>query len=327
MVEKTNRLLVALGGNAIKKSNEEGSADDQFRNVEITCKQIIEILNRSSNNQSVIITHGNGPQAGNLAIQQEEGKDLIPSQPLDIIGAMTQGQIGYMIQQTMQNFLKKEGLETPVITVATQVLVDKNDSEFVGENASKPIGPFYTEGESQYLKKEKGYVIKKVKPTGEKTWRRVVASPDPLMTVEGKVIKQLSDLGVIVIASGGGGIPVINEEGRLKGIEAVIDKDLAGERLAEATGANIFLILTDVEKVKLNYGKPDEKDIDYLNLAEAKKYHEEGHFLPGSMGPKIGACIRFIEWGGKEAIITSLDKALDAIEGKTGTHIVSNCPL
>jgi carbamate kinase len=152
MVEKTNRLLVALGGNAIKKSNEEGSADDQFRNVEITCKQIIEILNRSSNNQSVIITHGNGPQAGNLAIQQEEGKDLIPSQPLDIIGAMTQGQIGYMIQQTMQNFLKKEGLETPVITVATQVLVDKNDSEFVGENASKPIGPFYTEGESLYLK-------------------------------------------------------------------------------------------------------------------------------------------------------------------------------
>jgi carbamate kinase len=147
------------------------------------------------------------------------------------------------------------------------------------------------------------------------------------MTVEGKVIKQLSDLGVIVIASGGGGIPVINEEGRLKGIEAVIDKDLAGERLAETTGANIFLILTDVEKVKLNYGKPDEKDIDYLNLAEAKKYHEEGHFLPGSMGPKIGACIRFIEWGGKEAIITSLDKALDAIEGKTVTHIVSNCPL
>ncbi|MEM3486269.1 MAG: hypothetical protein QXI12_11685, partial [Candidatus Methanomethyliaceae archaeon] len=173
-------------------------------------------------------------------------------------------------------------------------------------------------------KAEKGWIVKKVKPNAPKPWRRVVPSPDPIANVEADVIKILVDSGVVVIASGGGGIPVIKENGKLVGVEAVIDKDLAGERLAEVVEADIFLILTDVEKAKLNFGKPNEKEIDRMTVSEAKKFLDEGHFLPGSMGPKVKACIRFLEWGGKEAIITSLDKAVDALEGRTGTHIVKD---
>ncbi|RLI22223.1 carbamate kinase [Candidatus Bathyarchaeota archaeon] len=307
-------IVIALGGNAIKKASEEGTAEQQFRNVKVTCKHILEIVKRG---YRVVITHGNGPQVGNLLIQQEEAKGLVPPQPLDILGAMTQGQIGYMLQQTLTNYLKREGLNIPVITVITQVLVNKNDPDF--NNPSKPIGPFYTRKEAEKLIKEKGYNIKKVKP-GRKAYRRVVPSPDPIEIIEKNAIKMLVETGAIVIASGGGGIPVIEENGQLKGVEAVIDKDLAGERLAEIVKANIFLILTDIEKVKLNFGKPNEKDIDQLTIAEAEKYLEEGHFLPGSMKPKVIACIRFLKAGGEKAIITSLDKAVEALEGKTGTH-------
>jgi carbamate kinase len=213
-------------------------------------------------------------------------------------------------------------MKVPVVSVINQVLVDKNDQEFVGENASKPVGNFLTEEEAMKLKNEKGWIVKKVKPNAPKPWRRTVPSPDPISNVEAEAIKILVNAGAVVIASGGGGIPVVKEDGKLKGVEAVIDKDLAGERLAEVVEADTFLILTDVEKAKLNYGKPDEKSIDRMTVAEAKKYLAEGHFLAGSMGPKIKACIRFLEWGGKEAIVTSLDKAVDALEGKTGTRIM-----
>jgi len=209
----------------------------------------------------------------------------------------------------------------PVATVITQVLVNKDDPDF--NNPSKPVGPFYTRKEAEKLIEEKGYVIKKVKP-GRRAYRRVVPSPNPIEIIEKDVIKMLVETGAIVIASGGGGIPVINEKGQLKGVEAVIDKDLAGEKLAEIVNADIFLILTDVEKVKLNFGKPDEKDLDRLTIAEAEKYLEEGHFLPGSMKPKVIACIRFLKAGGEKAIITSLDKAVEALEGKTGTHFYKN---
>jgi len=320
------RILVALGGNAIKQADEKGTPVEQFINCLITCKLLAKIVKKMEKNDRLIITHGNGPQAGNLMVQQEEAKHVVPAQTMDIVGAMTQGQIGYMLQQTLMNCLRDEGIETPVCEVVNQVLVDQGDPEFFGETASKPVGNFFTEEEAMRIKREHPeYIIKKVKPVGERAWRRTVPSPDPIANVASVAIRKLVDAGVIVIASGGGGIPVIfDEHGHYKGVEAVIDKDLAGERLAEVVNANVFLILTDVEKVKLNFGKPNEEDIDKMTLAEAKKYLEEGHFLPGSMGPKVKACIRFLERGGEKAIITSLDKAVEAREGKTGTLIYRN---
>jgi len=320
------RILVAFGGNAIKQADEKGSPEEQFKNCFTTCKLLAQIVKTMEKGDRLIITHGNGPQIGNLMIQQKEAKHLVPAQTMDIVGAMTQGQIGYMLQQTLMNCLRDEGIETPVCAVVNQVLVDKDDPEFFSEAASKPVGNFFTEEEAMMIKKKHPeYIIKKVKPVGEKAWRRVVPSPYPMANVEGAAIRKLVAAGVIVIASGGGGIPVIlDEHEHYKGVEAVIDKDLAGERLAEVVNANVFLILTDVEKVKLNFGKPNEQDIDKMTSTEAKKYLEEGHFLPGSMEPKVKACIQFLESGGEKAIITSLDKAVKALEGKTGTLIYRN---
>jgi carbamate kinase len=317
------RILVALGGNAIKQADEKGTSEEQFKNCKITCKLMAKIVERMEKDDRLIMTHGNGPQAGNLMVQQEEAKHIVPAQTMDIVGAMTQGQIGYMLQQTLMNHLRDIGIDLPVCAVVNQVLVDKDDPEFFGEAASKPVGDFFTDEEAMKVKKKHPeYIIKKVKPVGERTWRRTVPSPDPIANVESVAIRKLVDAGVIVIASGGGGIPVIpDKHGRFKGVEAVIDKDLAGERLAEVVDADIFLILTDVEKVKLNYGKPDEKDLDKMTLTEAKKYLKNGHFLSGSMAPKVMACIRFLESGGEKAIITSLNKAIEALEGKTGTVI------
>ena len=318
------RLLIALGGNAIKQAHEEGTTEEQFRNCQVTTKLIAEIIKKMSPEDRVAITHGNGPQAGNLLVQQELGKAKVPAQSMDVVGAMTQGQIGYMLQQTLMNYLADSGLDRPVCAVVNQVLVTKDDPEFFGDAASKPVGNFFTEEEAQEIKREHPeYIIKKVKPNGDRVWRRTVPSPDPIANVESEAIKRMVDAGIIVIASGGGGIPVIKDDhGHYTGVEAVIDKDLAGEKLAEVIDADEFLILTDVEMVKLNYGQPDEKPISKMTLSEAKKYLEEGHFLAGSMGPKVKACIRFLEWGGKRAVITSLDKAVAALVGETGTHIV-----
>jgi len=312
----TKRILVALGGNAIKKADEIGTAEEQFRNVKKTCEHLVQLIKMG---YQLVITHGNGPQVGNLMIQQEEAESKVPPQPLDVLGAMTQGQIGYMLQQTLQNILRKDGIEKRVVTVITQVLVDKNDPAF--NNPTKPVGPFYSKEEAEEIAKIKGYIIKKVKPGEGKVYRRVVPSPDPIEIIEGDAIRAMVEEGMIVIASGGGGIPVIYENGELKGVEAVIDKDLAGERLAEVVKADILLILTDIDKVRINFGKPNEKPIDKMTVEEAKKYLAEGHFLPGSMGPKVLACIRFLEWGGEKAIIAALDQAVEAIEGKAGTLI------
>jgi carbamate kinase len=320
------RLLVALGGNAIKQAGEKGTTAEQFKNCKTTAKLLAQIVKRMGPDDRLIITHGNGPQAGNLLVQQEAGKNIVPPQTMDVVGAMTQGQIGYMLQQTLGDYLRDLGINTPVCEVVNQVQVSPDDPEFIGENASKPVGNFLTEAEAMQLKREHPeYIVKKVKPVGEKCWRRVVPSPDPIANVEAEAIRRMVDAGIIVIASGGGGIPVVLEEnGHYRGIDAVIDKDLAGERLAQVVGADVFLILTDVEKVKLNFGKPDEKEIDRMTLSEAKRYLAEGHFLAGSMGPKVRACIRFLEWNGKKAIITSLDNAIDALDGKTGTEIVKD---
>ncbi|UCE43528.1 MAG: carbamate kinase [Candidatus Bathyarchaeota archaeon] len=320
------RILVALGGNAIKKADEKGSSAEQFRNCYATCKLLAQIVKTMKKGDRLIITHGNGPQIGNLMIQQEEVKHLVPAQTMDVVGAMTQGQIGYMLQQTLMNCLREEGIDTPVCAVISQTLVDKEDPEFFHEAATKPVGNFLTEEEAVMLKKRNPeYVIRKVKPAGERIWRRTVPSPHPVANVEEAAIRRLVDAGFIVIASGGGGIPVIQDEhGRYKGVEAVVDKDLAGERLAEVCNANVFLILTDMEKVKLNFGKPNEQDVDKMTDTEAKKYLEEEHFILGSMEPKIKACIQFLESGGEKAIITSPDKTVEALEGKTGTLIYRN---
>ena len=319
-------ILIALGGNAIKQANEKGTSEEQYKNCRETTKYISEIVRSLDKEDRLVITHGNGPQVGNLMVQQKLAQDVVPAHPMDVVGAMTQGQIGYMLQQTLVNHFKKMDITIPVCAILNQVIVDKNDPEFDGENASKPVGNFLTEDDAKEMKKNNpDYILKKVKPSGDRCWRRTVPSPDPISNSEGEVIKKLVKEGVIVIASGGGGIPVLEDkEGNYKGIEAVIDKDLAGERLAEIIGADTFLILTDIEKAKINYGKPDEKALGKITFQEAQNYFDEGHFLAGSMGPKIKACLRFIENGGQKAIITSLDKALEAFHGKSGTVIVKN---
>lgn len=308
-------VMIALGGNAIKKPDEKGTVEEQMRNVSVACKQIAEIAKQG---YKIVITHGNGPQVGNLAIQQEQAESLVPAQPLVVLGSMTQGQIGYMMQQSLRNLLGADGWE--VVTVVTQVLVDKDDPDF--EDPHKPVGPFYKEDEARRLGAENGWTMKHVRPDGDRQWRRVVPSPVPLGIVEGKSISKMVDSGMMVIASGGGGIPVIKDgKGALKGVDAVIDKDRAGGVLAKEVGANIFLILTDVDCAKLDYGKPDERPIHHMTTDEAKRYSEEGHFLPGSMGPKVGACIKFVESGGDRAIITSLERAVAALSGEFGTTI------
>jgi carbamate kinase len=320
------RLLVALGGNAIKQADERGTTLEQFLNCKRTAKLLAKVVQRMGTHDRLVITHGNGPQVGNLAVQQDMAKEVVPPQDLDVLGAMTQGQIGYMLQQMLDNQLRDLGLKIPVVAVINRVRVSRDDPEFQGENASKPVGNFLTKEEVDEIKRRHPeYIFKKVKPGEGRVWRRVVPSPDPISNVEAEVIRRLVDAGVIVIASGGGGVPVVlDPDGHHRGVDAVIDKDLAGERLAEVINADTFLILTDIEKVKLNFGKPNERPIDRMKVSEAKRYLKEGHFLAGSMGPKVEACIRFIEWGGKRAIISALDRVLEALEGKTGTEIVAD---
>jgi len=310
--------VIALGGNAIKQPNELGTAQEQMKNIKNSCQQILQIIQAG---YEVVLTHGNGPQIGNLLIQQETGIPKVPGQHMDICGAMSQGQIGYMIQQTLVNGLKAYNLNLNVVTVITQVLVNREDPDF--RSPSKPIGPFYDQETGKRNQFEKGYQIKQVLPNGEKPFRRVVSSPDPIKILEGKALKKLVDAGMIVIASGGGGVPIIlNDHGELEGVEGVTDKDLSGEKLAEAVGADILMILTDMNKVKLGFGTPEEKDLDKIDVTQAKRYLKEGHFLPGSMAPKILACLRFIEYGGEKAIIAALDKSWEAIQGQEGTHII-----
>jgi carbamate kinase len=310
------RVMIALGGNAIKQPHERGTFEEQMINVETAAVQIATI---ARNGYEIAITHGNGPQVGSLAIQQEQGAHMVPEQPLVVLGAMTQGQIGYMMQQNLNNLLAGDGKE--VATVVTQVIVSRDDPDF--QDPTKPVGPYYDEETAKRLGAENDWIVKQVRPTGEKTWRRVVPSPIPLGIAEASVIKKLVESGIIVIASGGGGIPVVrNGEGKLEGVDAVIDKDRAGAKLAEEVDANMFLILTDVEHALLNFGSEDEAPIEKMTVTEAKRYLGEGHFKAGSMGPKVEAAMGFVERGGERAVITSLDKAADALEGRTGTHIV-----
>ncbi|RLE34596.1 carbamate kinase [Candidatus Acetothermia bacterium] len=314
-MEEKKVVVIALGGNAILQPGQKGTFEEQMKNVETTCKQLTQMV--LSGKYKIVITHGNGPQVGNILLQNETAKGVAAPMPLYVCGAESQGLIGYMIQQSLHNLLQDVGKgDIPVATVVTQVVVDKNDPAF--QNPSKPVGPFYSEEEAKRLADEKGYHVKEDAGRG---WRRVVPSPDPLEIFEKEAIRQLIAARSSVIASGGGGIPVVKKDGKLEGVDAVIDKDLAGERLAVDVEAKVFLILTDVDQVKLNYKTPQEKGISKMTVEEAKRYRDEGHFAKGSMEPKVRAAIRFIEAGGEKAIITSLGKAMDALEGKAGTTI------
>ncbi len=314
MEKKT--VVIALGGNAILQPGQKGTFEEQLENVYHTAEQLADMV--LSGRWRIVVTHGNGPQVGNILLQNEAGKHLVPPMPMDACGAESQGLIGYMIQQALHNILARRGRpDIPIVTVVTQVLVDKNDPAF--QKPTKPVGPFYAKEEALRLQEEKGWHV--VEDAG-RGWRRVVPSPDPKAIVEKEAIRVLVENRAIVVASGGGGIPVIKENGTYRGVEAVIDKDLAGERLAEDVGAHIFLILTDVDRVRLNYRKSNEVALEKMTISEAKRYLEEGHFAKGSMEPKVKACIRFVEAGGELAIIASLNQASAALEGRAGTQIV-----
>ena len=309
------KLVIALGGNALQEAGKPATAQAQLEVVEKTSEYIADIVERG---YEVIVAHGNGPQVGRIVIQNEVASASTPAMPFDVCGAMSQGMIGYHIQQGLSKVLRHRGINKNVVTIVTQVVVDKDDPKF--KAPSKPIGPFYTEEEAKAIAAEKGYTMKEDAGRG---WRRVVASPLPVEIVELDAVKTLNDAGFVVVTVGGGGIPVVrNEAGDLEGVAAVIDKDLASEKLARDMDADALVILTAVEKVSINFKKPDQKDLDRMSAAEAKQYIKEGHFAPGSMLPKIEAALNFVESNpGRIAIITSLDKAVDAIEGRAGTTI------
>ncbi|HOK63496.1 MAG TPA: carbamate kinase [Soehngenia sp.] len=311
---RPTRVVVALGGNALEDKSMPSTAEAQLEVVKRTSEYIADI---SLAGYEIAVVHGNGPQVGRILLATEAAKDVTPPMPFDVCGAMSQGYIGYHIQQALRFALKKRGKSTPVVTVITQVVVDKDDEAF--KNPTKPIGPFYTEEEAKKLAEEKGYVVKEDAGRG---YRRVVPSPLPKKIVEIDTIKTLWDT-TIAVTCGGGGIPVIEkEDGSLEGIAAVIDKDLAAQRLAEDMDADILLILTEVEKVAINFNKPDQKNLDHMSVDEALKYIEEGHFAPGSMLPKVKAAVNFAKSKpGRKAIITSLYKAKEALDGVSGTVI------
>ncbi|MBP1748025.1 MAG: cpkA [Deltaproteobacteria bacterium] len=301
-------LLVALGGNALIKPGETGTIEEQFHNLRVPIRQIACL----SRNYRIIITHGNGPQVGNLLLQQE-CCNAVPSMPLEILVAQTQGEIGYMIESNLDSELMELGINTEkrLVSLISYVVVDENDPAF--QNPSKPIGPFYTEERASKLP----YPTRKT----AKGYRRVVASPRPVTIVEKREIRQLIEMDFIVICCGGGGIPVIREGRSFCGVDAVIDKDLASAVLAAEVGVDIFLIATDVPGAALNFEKPEEEFLRTLRASDAVRYLREGHFPPGSMGPKIEAATRFITGGGKRAIITTTEAIEDAIAGRAGTEI------
>ena len=310
----SERIVIALGGNALQSGDTEPTAEAQLEVVKKTCEQIAEISRRG---YEMAVVHGNGPQVGRILLASETAKDTVPPMPFDVCGAMSQGYIGYHIQQALKYALNARNRNYPVVSLTTQVIVDRRDPAF--RNPTKPIGPFYTAEEAGKLEQEKGYVMREDAGRG---WRRVVPSPLPQKIVEIGAVRLLWD-HAIVITCGGGGVPVVEHpDGTLEGVAAVIDKDFAAELLAEEVNADALLILTEVEKVAIHFGKPNQQDLGHLSLAEAARYVEEGQFGVGSMLPKVQAAMKFVRANpGRKAIITSLDKCLDALDGKTGTVI------
>ncbi len=311
-------VLIALGGNAFQTKGDKGTPEDYWRNAYKAAETIVRIVKEG---YKVVVTHGNGPQVGIVMEWMERSKDKIPPLTMDIAGAMTQGWLGYLLTQAISNLLIREGVKDSVkgvVAIINQVEVRRDDPAW--KNPTKFVGSWYTEEEAKKLAAEKGWVFK---PDPRGGYRRVVPSPDPFANVEVQAVRKLLDDGWIVIASGGGGIPVVRKEnGELEGVEAVIDKDLAGEVLATSIGVGTFVILTDVDGVYLNFGKPNQKKLDVVMVSELEKYYKEGHFPPGSMGPKVLAAIRFIKHGGKRAAIGHLYQGYEVVKGSAGTTIL-----
>lgn len=310
----TEKIIIALGGNALQDANSAATAQAQLAVVQKTSEYVADIIERG---YELAVVHGNGPQVGRILLACETAKDVTPAMPFDVCGAMSQGYIGYHLQQAIRHSLAKRGMNIPVVTLATQIVVDQEDPGF--QNPTKPIGPFYKEEEAKAIEAEKGYTMKEDAGRG---WRRVVASPIPKKIIEIDSIRRLWG-STVAVCCGGGGIPVVEKpDGSLEGIAAVIDKDFAAELLAEEVGADTLMILTEVEKVAINFNKPSQQNLDHITVAEAEQYIAEGHFAPGSMLPKVEAAVKFARANpGKKAVITSLYKAVDALEGKTGTTI------
>ena len=306
--------LIAIGGNSLIRAGEKGTIAEQFANTRRTANGIVEIIRAGF---KVVVTHGNGPQVGAALLRSERAADQVYTHPLDVCGATTQGEIGYLLQQSMQTALAEAGLETPVVTVVTQVVVSADDPAM--SRPTKPIGPFYSEREAREKQERFGWAIVEDAARG---FRRVVPSPDPLDIVEEDAIRRLIGAGVLVIAVGGGGIPVVREGRALRGVEAVIDKDRASALLAARLGSDYFIISTDADHVYLHYKKPGQRPLERVTAGEMDAYYRDGHFPPGNMGPKIESALRFLRNGGREVIITSNGRLLNAVRGKAGTHIV-----
>ena len=308
-------IVIAIGGNSLIKDAKHMSVPDQYAAVVETASHITDLLERRYH---IVITHGNGPQVGFILLRSEHSRGILHQVPLDSIVADTQGALGYQIQQALENEFHLRGLKNSVATIVTQTLVDRNDPAFA--KPSKPIGQFYTRAEAEDRMRVEKWAM--VEDAG-RGWRRVVASPRPVRILESEVVKHLVKDGYVVIAAGGGGIPVVaNDQGNLSGVAAVIDKDFASAVLAKAISADLLVISTAVEKVCLNYGKPNQCALDSMSVAEARQYVAEGHFQAGSMLPKVQACVQFLEAGGREALITSPEALPVALAGGTGTRLV-----
>ncbi len=308
---------MSLGGNAILKHGQRGTAEEQEVNVQNTARHIAALLRKG---ERLAITHGNGPQVGNILLQNEIAKDKLPPMPLDVCGAESQGMIGYMLQRALRTELESEGSKIPVATIVSQTLVDVDDRAF--KNPTKPVGPFYTSTEAQQLRESKGWHM--ISDSG-RGYRRVVPSPTPLDIIEKETIIRLFETGTVVISVGGGGVPVFREKnGRLRGVEAVLDKDRTAALLAKTLGVETLLILTDVEKVYINYGKPDQRALDRMTVQDCRKYLAEGQFPEGSMGPKIQSAVSFLTDSPKgRVVIASLEMAEEALKGTAGTTITN----
>lgn len=312
---KNKTAVIALGGNAITVPGQEDTIANQFANTRKSLDGIVELARDGYN---LVVSHGNGPQVGNCLLRVEAARGKAPILPLGVLVADTEGGMGYMIEQSLQNRLRTEGLDRPVVTIITQMIVDKNDPAI--SNPTKFVGQFYTEEDARLFQETRDW---QMKPDANRGWRRVVPSPTPLRAVAAETIKTLVSSGTIVVAGGGGGIPVfVEEDGSLEGMDAVIDKDLGSAVIAREIGAGILGILTSVDRVSLHFGTSRQRDLNTCRLSEMKRYYEDGHFPAGSMGPKIRAAIEFLESGGELVTITSFEHARSAIDGEAGTRII-----
>jgi len=309
------RAVVALGGNALSPPGGTGTVQEMRDALRTTSECLADLVERGV---GLVISHGNGPQVGRILLQQEYAAEHVPPMPMDVCGAESQGQIGYLLVQELDSALRRRKLETRALCLVTQVVVDGRDPAF--RRPTKPVGPSYDRPQAQRIAHETGYVFT-IMP--DKRWRRVVASPRPVRFVEEQPLLQIIDAGHVVVAAGGGGVPVVEHRGELRGVEAVVDKDLTASRLATLVHADLLLILTEVERVEVGFGTPDARPIERMTVTEARKLLAAGEFPEGSMGPKVRACVDFVKAGGPRAVIASLGQATDAVFGKAGTEIVA----